>query len=178
MSAAREIHAPMIVIDAGDIRFNYRVAGVCIQDNHVLLHQLESDAFWALPGGRPELLETSRKALLREMQEEMGLRVEIDRLLWIVEGFFSHAGIRFHEIGFYHLMHLPPGPGYDDVRAPFTGVEGESTIAFRWFPIGELESVPLYPSFLRSAVADLPLTPVHLVHADPERDEQEIDDRM
>ena len=161
----------MIAIDAGDVRFNYRVAGVCIHDSYVLLHQLDTEAFWALPGGRPELLETSSEALLREMQEEMGLRVDIKRLLWIVEGFFSHACIRFHELGFYYLMHLPAGSGGDDVGAAFTGVEGECTINFRWFPVDALETIPLCPSFLRTAIAHLPPAPVHLIHTDPEGEE-------
>jgi hypothetical protein len=37
-------------VDAG--HFNYRVAGVCLHADYVLLQRAVADDFWALPGGR------------------------------------------------------------------------------------------------------------------------------
>lgn len=157
----------MIVLDAGHARFNYRVAGVCVHEGHVLLHCWEPCGFWALPGGRPEMLETSSEALLREMEEEMELRVEVRRLLWIVENFFEHEGQQFHELGFYYLMSLPEHCENLDVHKEFMGLDGTVPITFRWFPFDQLPDLPLYPTFLRTALADLPVSPFHLVHTDP-----------
>jgi ADP-ribose pyrophosphatase YjhB (NUDIX family) len=156
----------MIVLDAGDARFNYRVGGVCVHQGRVLLLCWEPCDFWALPGGRPEMLETSRQALTREMEEEMDLHVEVGRLLWVVENFFMHEGWQFHELAFYYLMTLPRPCRFDDIDATFTGLDGDTPITFRWFPIDTLEAVLLYPAFLRSALADLPNSPVHLIHTD------------
>ena len=47
----------MITYDVGQIRFNYRVVGVAVEDGHVFLHRDAIDDFWAMPGGRAELQE-------------------------------------------------------------------------------------------------------------------------
>ena len=160
-------------------RFNYRVAGIIVDEGHVLLHRGEADRFWTMPGGRPELGEPSRDALVREMQEELGLRVEIERLLWIVENFFPDDAAApddpslpamWHELAFYYLVRLPVGSGFDAQRREFTGFEGDLPIIFRWFPCGRLHDVSLFPTFLRGALAALPRTPVHVVHTDPPKD--------
>ena len=78
--------------------FNYRIAGVTIVDDKVLLHRLEKDNFWALPGGRCELLESSKDAIYREYIEEANIKVEVGEPLWILEMFFNHEGYRYHEI--------------------------------------------------------------------------------
>ena len=82
--------------------FQLRVAAVAIRDGYVLLHRAESDAFWALPGRRTEVGETSIAALEREMLEETGTRVRIVRLLWPVENFFRLTE-PVHEVGLYFL---------------------------------------------------------------------------
>jgi ADP-ribose pyrophosphatase YjhB (NUDIX family) len=112
------------------------------------------------------MLETSLQALTREMEEEMGLHVEVGRLLWVVENFFVHEGRQFHELAFYYLMNLPRPCRYDDTDATFTGLDGDTPITFRWFPIDALEELRLFPAFLRSALIDLPASPVHLIHTD------------
>jgi ADP-ribose pyrophosphatase YjhB (NUDIX family) len=149
------------------VRFNYRVAGVCVQQAHVLLHREITWGVWALPGGRVQWLESSRDALLREMEEETGLRVDVGRLLWSVENFFAFDGLRFHELGLYYAMTLPDGSSRNDVGSEFTGFEGEVPIIFRWVRIDRLQDLPLFPAFLRSALASLPNHPVHVIHRDP-----------
>ena len=67
----------MISFDQGNNRFNYRVVGVVIHKNSVLLHQGEGDSFWIFPGGRAELGESAEQTLRREMKEELGIEVEI-----------------------------------------------------------------------------------------------------
>lgn len=39
----------MICFDAGEMRFNYRVAGIALHDNQVLLNRLEDQKFWFGP---------------------------------------------------------------------------------------------------------------------------------
>jgi 8-oxo-dGTP pyrophosphatase MutT (NUDIX family) len=155
-----------IAFDRDGIRFNCRVAGVCIHDGHVLLLQWASVEFWALPGGRAQLLEPSRDALAREMAEEMDLPVEVGPLIWVVENFFTYEGLRFHELSFVYRFFLPDDCPYLDVNREFTGWEETVPITFRWFPVDQLAGVTLYPSFLRTALADLPDQTVHVVHVD------------
>ena len=78
-----------ITFDKGDTRFVYRVAGVALDGDRVLIHRAEIDDFWALPGGRPSLMESADEALAREMHEELSAEVRIRRLLWVVEIFLT-----------------------------------------------------------------------------------------
>ena len=145
---------------------NYRVVGICIHDGHVLLHREEKDDFWVLPGGRPRLFETSRDALVREMEEEIETHVEVLRLLWVVENFFEYFGERMHEISFYYQMSLPEDSPYRDIGNDFTGKEVDVTLLFHWFRIDEIERFRLLPTFLTTALGALPGFPVHIIHID------------
>ena len=157
----------MSVFAADSGHLNYRVVGVCIHDDHVLLHREEKDDFWVMPGGRPLLFEAARDTLAREMDEEISTRVEVGRLLWVVENFFEYAGARMHEISFYFQMSLPEISPYRDGRMDFEGQEGEITLFFHWFPIDLIDGVHLRPTFLRTALTAIPEFPIHVTHIDP-----------
>ena len=114
----------------------------------------------------PASYESSRDALVREMEEEIATHVEVLRLLWVVENFFEYVGERMHEISFYYQMSLPEESPYRDVGMDFTGQEGDVTLLFHWFRIDEIERVRLLPTFLRTALGALPDSPVHVIHVD------------
>ena len=61
----------MITLDEAAVSFVLRVAGVALHSGRVLLQRAEGESFWALPGGRGELLEPARQTLVREMAEEL-----------------------------------------------------------------------------------------------------------
>ena len=153
----------MIVFDRADVRFNLRVAGVAYGPNGVLLQQAVGTDFWFLPGGRVELLESADEALRRELHEELGVEVTVERLLWVVENFFTLEGRRFHELGLYFQVALPPGV---PAAGQFLGREPDVPLVFAWFPLERLADVVLHPSFLRTALAHPPASVRHLVHRD------------
>lgn len=141
--------------------FNYQVAGVWVENGHVLLHRQASDSYWALPGGRAQILEDSKTCLMREMEEELGVSVEIERLLWTVESFFPYAGKNFHEIGFYYLVRgAREQPLFQ--TGPFFGPEGDRLV-YQWIPLSEISETVLYPEFLREALTELPQGTQHLI---------------
>lgn len=158
----------MITLDIGDARFSFRTVGVAIHDDRVLLHRAEWDDFWALPGGRVELGEPASESLRREMREELGVEVRVERLLWVVENFFGDQGREQHRLAFYFLMTFPPDHHYYRATAPFAGHEEGIPLTFRWFPFADLDTTVHYPPFLRTALRDLPLTPTHIVYTDPQ----------
>jgi len=156
----------MITFETEEAGFNYRVAGIAIDEDRVLLHRAEIDDFWSLPGGRVELLEPSVDALKREMQEELGAEIHVERLLWIAECFFEHGGKTYHELAFYFLMTFPNASHLYEKSEPFTGDEEGIKLIFEWFQLDELEEVRLYPTFLRRALNSIPEVTEHILHTE------------
>jgi ADP-ribose pyrophosphatase YjhB (NUDIX family) len=146
--------------------FNYRVVGIALDADRVLLHRAEKDDFWALPGGRGEVMEVSHDTLRREMREELGAEIRIERLVWIVENFFEDKQIAFHEIALYFLISFPPDSPIYRKTEVFPGNEEGLKLIFQWFRLDELPKVRLFPSFLRKSLSAIPETTEHVVHTD------------
>jgi len=156
----------VIVLDRDGVRFNYRAVGAALHAGRVLLHRAEHDPFWALPGGRVEMLETASDTLVREMREELNVEVRVERLLWVVENFFEYDARSYHELALYFLMSFSPGCDVLTRTEPFGGDEGGLYLIFHWHDLDALDEVVLYPSFLKAGLASIPASPVHLVHYD------------
>jgi 8-oxo-dGTP pyrophosphatase MutT (NUDIX family) len=160
----------MVVPDRDQALFNYRVAGAAIHNGHILLDRNSRNSYWVLPGGHPEMMEPMTDALYREVKEEIGEDVQIDRLVWILENFF-HKGKDIHELSFYFLMHIQPDSRLLRSYGPFYGEEHGHQLIFQWFPLNEevLTNLPLYPGYLAQALLNLPKTPQHIVFHDQHR---------
>ena len=62
-------------------RFLYRVAGLAIHDDKILLcHGDGHRTYWTLPGGSCEFFEDAASCVEREFLEEVGVNVEADQL--------------------------------------------------------------------------------------------------
>jgi hypothetical protein len=92
--------------------------------------------------------------------------VEVVRPLWLVENFFQHQGYDHHELGVYFLMRVPSSWPFRTAAKPFTGDENGVRLVFQWFPLDELPSMRVYPSFLADGLRELPVTLQHVVHVD------------
>jgi ADP-ribose pyrophosphatase YjhB (NUDIX family) len=160
----------MVAFDKDNALFNYRVAGVAIHDGKILLDRNSRNSYWVLPGGHPEMMESMRDALVREIKEEIDEDVEIIRMIWVVENFF-HKRQDIHELSFYFLIQLCPESRLLQSDGPFYGEEHDSRLTFQWYPLDEtaLDNLPLYPSFLSQALVNLPNTTQHIVFRDPTR---------
>ena len=162
----------MISLPVGTGRFNFRTAGVWIDDDHVLLQGDPSAEFWVLPGGRVEHMESAEDALRRELHEELafGEETRVERLLWVMQNFFSSPewGGDCHELGLYFLV-TPSAEAADrlaDKTRDHPCAEPDSTLNFRWFSLAELPTAqPMRPRFFNSALLSLPTTPQMITHA-------------
>ena len=165
----------MISFDTGLGAFNYRAAAVCIHEGHVLLHKFVGDDFWALPGGRVEFGETAECAVARELREELGAEQQphVERLLWVVENYFTHNDTLNHELGIYYLVSFAPHAAIYDITREHIGFEDGNhggpplKLIFRWFPLDTLAGERIYPTFLRERLRTLPAGVKHIVHVDP-----------
>ncbi len=124
--------------------FNYRVAGITLQNNRLLLHKTPSDNYWSLPGGRVELLEYSQDALKREFIEEIGQEIKVGHLSWIIENFFEYNQQKYHEIGFYYQIQIPGVTDYKDIITHEDGIP----YIFRWFSIENIDQLKIYPEII------------------------------
>lgn len=132
-----------------------------VKNNHVLIHRSKNERYWAFPGGRVQLGEDSIKSIKREMMEELGLEVKVERLLWLVENFFKYEGRDYHEIGMYYLVSDDKSSDEIDTT-PFYGLEGDRLI-YQWIPIDSLEEMNLQPVMLKKELLDIPLTTKHII---------------
>ena len=150
-----------ISIRRPDIRFHLRAAAIIIVDNRVLMVKSDdSDAYYTV-GGRIRMGESSADAVLREVCEETGQPLAIDRLLFVDERFFHYDGADHHQVCFYYLMQPPAFPIPDGKP---TDQAGES---LAWLPIADLPKFTIIPSFLCTALQNLPDQPVHLITKEP-----------
>jgi ADP-ribose pyrophosphatase YjhB (NUDIX family) len=162
-------HSNMLMFAREDRTFLFRTVGIMIHDGKVLLHRAATDDFWSLPGGRVEFLERAETAIVREMQEELGVDVNVDRLVWVVENFFGMNGTAYHELALFFLLHLPQQSPILKETCDFHGEEQRAdgtplTLIFRWFPFHHLDMLTLYPEFLKKGLRSLPSRTEHIAH--------------
>jgi 8-oxo-dGTP diphosphatase len=93
-----------------------RVCGLCIENDQVLMLKHEPGFrmpyFWLPPGGGVELGETLEAALEREFVEETGLKIAVEKFLFVNQ--FVH--LPFHALEFFFLVRRIGGSlavGYD-----------------------------------------------------------------
>src|SRR5437660_1012155 len=153
------MHTPrtMITFKSGEIHFTYRVGGILIQDEHVLCQVASNEDFFFLPGGRAELGESTSASLVREMQEELGVLMNIERLLYVVENFFTEPNDSWHELGLYFLMTAPANSYLNQSLEPIRRVdEAGNHLRFDWLPIAQLETLTILPPIFQTVLKEIP----------------------
>ena len=154
----------MLAYREADFKFNFRVVGVLIKNGKLLIHRSHADDFYALPGGRAEMGENTETTIIREMEEELQIKVTVERLLFVNEAFFDYADLRFHELGFYYLLNC------DDENLKldhqFEVNENGTIFEFRWVDLDEIANEEVYPLFIRQRITSLPQTVEKFVEID------------
>jgi ADP-ribose pyrophosphatase YjhB (NUDIX family) len=143
----------MISFRINSHRFHLRAGAIVMEAGHVLLHRLEGDTFWALPGGRVEAGEDGAQTIVREFKEELGLNVSCNELLSVGENFFEYEGEPHHEIGLYFSVSLPEAAEIRDTGKLHTGIEGDKRLEFRWFTCEALRQIDFRPAALQASLA-------------------------
>ena len=134
-------------------RFNYRVSAVIIRDGCLLTMQDNAYSYSYLPGGRVKMGETAEDAMRREIREELHADLNVLRPLWLCQDFFTEEDTkeRFHEICLYYLV-----DGEDLPRQDFAHPESDRINRFSWTPLEDVQSMHLYPDFIRESITHLP----------------------
>ncbi len=142
---------------SGDNKFNYRVCGILLHEHKILAMQDARSPYYYLPGGRVKLGETAEEAVQRELKEELGISVKIQRPLWLNQAFFTEDvdQLHYHELCVYFLMDSLEHSLLQKGEA-FSVQEGERVLKFRWLPLESLETEYFYPLFLKKEIFHLP----------------------
>ncbi|NLY21393.1 MAG: NUDIX hydrolase [Tissierellia bacterium] len=149
-----------------DYWFRYRAAAIIIKDDKVLLATNEKEDYYYSIGGGVKLGERNEDAVIREVFEETGLEMEIDRLVFIHENFFkgeyTNKGKICHEVAFYYLMK------YDSLEEMKMEslTEGGWKESLCWLDIDRFNEYKAHPSFFSEHLSPLPENIVHIVNDD------------
>lgn len=91
-------------------------------DTEVVICGQRDTGIWALPKGSPRKGESLGETATREVQEETGLKVGIERKIGEVQYWFVEGGVRYFKTVHYYLMNVAGGntadhdPEFDEVR--------------------------------------------------------------
>ena len=128
--------------------FSYRVGGLLIKNDKILLQKPENDDF-AIIGGHVSCLETTAETLKREFEEELHAKIEVDDLVAVGEVFFPWGQKPCHQICLYYKVHLLNDndipldgsfQGYDDLDNERIDLD------FCWVPLEKLkDGLKVYP---------------------------------
>ena len=134
-------------VDGGFL--NLRVGAIIEKNGRVLMVKNPAADYCYSVGGRVGFGETLEQAVLREVREETGVPLPIDRLGFVHEAFFTGdggktAGKPVQELSFYFYMKTPAD--FAPVRESLSG-EGRGETLVWLDPAGD---TPYYPAFFQT----------------------------
>lgn len=147
--------------------FKFRVGGIVIVDNKVLGVQICKNGFYCLPGGHVEIGTDTKEATLRELEEEIGAKFEINELLCIIESFFTRKDLKkFHELGFYYTANPIGEIRLEDYTVIEHDKDGEVQLDFKWIPLDEIDNYDFRPAQLKEILKNKNLEFNHIITRD------------
>ena len=128
---------------------NIRVGVIIIKDGKLLMVGNELSDYLYSVGGRIKMGETAKEAIIREVLDETGVKMEIDRLGFVHENYFygdapSNFGKLIYEISFFFYMKVPSN--FNPISESFT--EDNSKEHLRWVALDK--DIKMYPEFFRT----------------------------
>ena len=135
-----------VVCDDGIL--NIRAGAIIMKDGKLLMVGNDRSYLYSV-GGRLKFGETAEEAVVREVFEETGVKMEIDRLGFVHENYFhgdapSNRNKLIYEISFFFYMKVP------DTFAPISEsfTEDNSKEHLVWVSLDD--DVKIYPNFFKT----------------------------
>jgi len=136
-------------IKKADTLFTLRTAALVVREGKFLAAKSEDYDVYYTVGGGVEIGESTEETVIREVYEETGYRLEIERLAFVHERFAVLNNQRCHQLGFFYLMKDNP----DFVVAENTRTDQKKE-TLHWLPLNGLRGINLVPAFLRTKSFD------------------------
>ena len=124
--------------------FGVRSTALIVKDGKLLLTKDLQGTYYTI-GGAIEVGECSSQAVCREVMEELGIKVSVIDLAFVVENRFCQDGVNFHNIEFHYFVEPLEEP-------PLEMIENHVKQVCEWVPIEELKNVNVKPDFLKTAL--------------------------
>ena len=158
---------PDICVPCGGGGVNIRVGAIILKDGRFLMVKNARAGYFYSVGGRIKFGETAEEAVVREVEEETGIRLAVDRLGFVQENYFygdapstDRFGKVYYELAFYFYMKTPAD--FEPVCRSFT--EDGVQESLEWVSPDEPRTV--YPDFFRTALDPDERTVRHMVKDD------------
>ncbi len=147
------------------IKFKFRVNGILIRNNKVLIVEMNKTGFTCCPGGHVMLGEDTKMAVEREFKEETGIDASVENLFAIVENFFQGKEMDFHELSFFYL--LKADEIEEKKQKDFSLVENDRdkivNMDYRWISLDEIGKYNFQPSIIRDKLEDRNFEIEHII---------------
>ena len=149
-----------VEIDEGYI--NIRVGAIIMKNDKFLMVGNENYDYLYSVGGRIKFGETAEEAVVREVYEETGIRMEVDRLGFIHENYFYGDSGKvkdklIYEISYFFYMKAP-----EDMELKCNSVTDEN-FEEKLIWVSPDSEITYYPEFFRTELVNPQLYPKHLV---------------
>ena len=130
--------------------FRLRSCAVILHDEKVLMAKNIEDSWYYSIGGAVEFGESLEDAVRREVLEECGVELEIDRLLVVHQNFFQgDDGHDWHEIAFYFLMDTSSVSDWSALVRHESYCMSGVPEGKEWLEIGHYAEEEAYPVFFK-----------------------------
>lgn len=139
-------------------KFNVRVGYLAFNKGNVLLQYSTRNKFWFVPGGRVGFGNSTHEAVIREVYEELSLKIDDVEIAGMVEKFITSDEYNFHEICIYYRISVPEG-----FVLPKEEINGDP-VTFAWHSIDQMISLDIRPSFLKRNISHFHKGFTHCIH--------------
>ncbi len=138
-----------------DYILNCRAVAIIVNNNRILFQKRKQDEFWALPGGKIRVGETTKETIMRELKEELGLKeFKVSGVATVSEYFFEFGKDKYHQFIFGHKVQVNNNEWILKSNE-FDGIEEHENLVFKWFELEELGTAPIKPDFLKEQLENI-----------------------
>lgn len=136
-------------VPCGNGILNVRVGAIIMKNGKILMVGNQRADYLYSVGGRIKMGETAEEAIVREVLEETGVQMEIDRLGFVHENYFHGDSPEkldrlVYELSFYFYMKVPAD--FEPLCKSFA--EGETKEFLHWVDPANAEKI--FPTFFKT----------------------------
>jgi 8-oxo-dGTP diphosphatase len=113
-----------------------------LHDGEVLLCRAKEKGHYFFPGGHVEFGEFIEDALKREVEEEIGEKLDLGSFIGLAENIFEEGSVRHHEVNVVFEARLEKKEA----------VSREDWLEFHWVKLEDIPEMKVMPLSLRDAL--------------------------